>query len=58
MKNDMRFEGSGFPEGERLEAPDFITGRFHDQDTYKTKIMISIGNRGFVERIICRLDKL
>lgn len=35
----MICEGSGFPEGDSANAPDFITGRFHDR-TYAKKIII------------------
>ena len=35
----MICEGSGFPEGDSANAPDFITGRFHDR-TYAKIIII------------------
>lgn len=35
----MVCEGSGFPEGDSANAPDFITGRFHDR-TYAKIIII------------------
>ena len=38
----MICEGSGFPEGDSANAPDFITGRFHDR-TY-AKIIIILEN--------------
>ena len=38
----MICEGSGFPEGDSANAPDFITGRLHDR-TY-AKIIIILEN--------------
>jgi len=37
----MICEGSGFPEGDSANAPDFITGRFHDP-LFDTNIRFSL----------------